>query len=52
MDAAARFATEIVGLELATATQIGVAHLRADHRHHCLALVSSSSTRRSAPRHR
>jgi 2,3-dihydroxy-p-cumate/2,3-dihydroxybenzoate 3,4-dioxygenase len=43
MDAAARFATEIVGLELAAPTEIGVAHLRADHRHHCLALVQGRS---------
>jgi 2,3-dihydroxy-p-cumate/2,3-dihydroxybenzoate 3,4-dioxygenase len=43
VDAATRFATEIVGLELATPTEIGVAHLRADHRHHCLALVQGRS---------
>jgi 2,3-dihydroxy-p-cumate/2,3-dihydroxybenzoate 3,4-dioxygenase len=43
MDAAARFATEIVGLELAAPTEIGIAHLRADHRHHCLALVEGRS---------
>ena len=43
MDTAARFATEIVGLELAAPTEIGVAHLRADHRHHCLALVQGRS---------
>ncbi|MGH9251023.1 MAG: VOC family protein [Acidimicrobiales bacterium] len=43
MDAAARFATEIVGLELAPPTEIGIAHLRADHRHHCLALVEGRS---------
>jgi 2,3-dihydroxy-p-cumate/2,3-dihydroxybenzoate 3,4-dioxygenase len=41
-DAATRFATEIVGLELA-APEVGVAHLRADHRHHCLALVEGPS---------
>jgi 2,3-dihydroxy-p-cumate/2,3-dihydroxybenzoate 3,4-dioxygenase len=41
--AAVRFATGIVGLELAAATEIGVAHLRADHRHHCLALVEGPS---------
>jgi 2,3-dihydroxy-p-cumate/2,3-dihydroxybenzoate 3,4-dioxygenase len=40
---AARFATEIVGLELAAPTEDGVAHLRADHRHHCLALVKGPS---------
>jgi 2,3-dihydroxy-p-cumate/2,3-dihydroxybenzoate 3,4-dioxygenase len=43
MDAAARFATEIVGLELEAPTEIGIAHLRADHRHHCLALVEGRS---------
>src|SRR5712675_3468275 len=40
---AVRFATDIVGLELATPTEAGVAHLRADHRHHCLALVEGPS---------
>lgn len=52
---AVRFATEIVGLELAahagaaggvpggTAAEAGVAHLRADARHHCLALVEGRS---------
>ena len=39
LDTAVRFATDIVGLELAAPTEIGVAHLRADARHHCLALV-------------
>jgi 2,3-dihydroxy-p-cumate/2,3-dihydroxybenzoate 3,4-dioxygenase len=43
LDAAVRFATEIVGLELAAPSEIGVAHLRADHRHHCLALVEGPS---------
>jgi 2,3-dihydroxy-p-cumate/2,3-dihydroxybenzoate 3,4-dioxygenase len=43
LDAAVRFATGIVGLELAAATEAGVAHLRADHRHHCLALVEGPS---------
>jgi 2,3-dihydroxy-p-cumate/2,3-dihydroxybenzoate 3,4-dioxygenase len=43
LDAATRFATEIVGLELAAPTEVGVAHLRADRRHHCLALVEGSS---------
>jgi len=42
LDAATRFATEIVGLEMA-APEAGVAHLRADHRHHCLALVEGPS---------
>jgi 2,3-dihydroxy-p-cumate/2,3-dihydroxybenzoate 3,4-dioxygenase len=43
LDTAVRFATGIVGLELAAPTEIGVAHLRADHRHHCLALVEGPS---------
>ncbi|MFC8662269.1 VOC family protein [Streptomyces sp. NPDC057199] len=43
LDAAVRFATNIVGLELAAPTEPGVAHLRADHRHHCLALVEGPS---------
>jgi 2,3-dihydroxy-p-cumate/2,3-dihydroxybenzoate 3,4-dioxygenase len=43
LDAAVRFATQIVGLELAAPTEVGVAHLRADHRHHCLALVAGPS---------
>ena len=43
LDAAIKFATEIVGLELAAPTEAGVAHLRADHRHHCLALVEGPS---------
>ena len=43
LDAATRFATDIVGLELAAPTEDGVAHLRADHRHHCLALVQGPS---------
>lgn len=43
LDAAVRFATDIVGLELAAPTELGVAHLRADHRHHCLALVEGPS---------
>jgi 2,3-dihydroxy-p-cumate/2,3-dihydroxybenzoate 3,4-dioxygenase len=43
LGAAVRFATEIVGLELAAPTEAGVAHLRADHRHHCLALVEGPS---------
>jgi 2,3-dihydroxy-p-cumate/2,3-dihydroxybenzoate 3,4-dioxygenase len=37
------FATRIVGLELAPPTESGVAHLRADGRHHCLALVEGRS---------
>jgi 2,3-dihydroxy-p-cumate/2,3-dihydroxybenzoate 3,4-dioxygenase len=43
LDAATRFATQIVGLELAAPTEAGIAHLRADHRHHCLALVEGPS---------
>ena len=43
LDAATRFATDIVGLELAAPTEAGVAHLRADGRHHCLALVEGPS---------
>ena len=41
--AATRFATDIVGLELAAPTEAGVSQLRADHRHHCLALVEGPS---------
>jgi 2,3-dihydroxy-p-cumate/2,3-dihydroxybenzoate 3,4-dioxygenase len=43
LDAAIKFATEIVGLELAAPTEAGVAHLRADQRHHCLALIEGPS---------
>src|SRR6266487_2563431 len=43
LDAATRFATEIVGLELVTPTATNNAHLRADGRHHCLALVEGPS---------
>ena len=43
LHAAVRFATDMVGLELAEPTEVGVAHLRADHRHHCLALVEGES---------
>ena len=43
LDAATRVATGIVGLELAEPAEPGVAHLRADHRHHCLALVQGPS---------
>src|SRR5258708_25115517 len=42
-EAAVRFATDIVGLELAAPSEVGVAHLRADRRHHCLALVEGPS---------
>lgn len=44
---AVRFATEVVGLEHvdgpADGTEPGVAHLRADSRHHCLAFVEGVS---------
>ena len=44
LSAATRFATEIVGLELVAPVDTnGVAYLRADHRHHCLALVQGPS---------
>src|SRR5208283_3324076 len=43
LESATRFATGIVGLELVTPTEVGVTHLRADHRHHCLALVEGPS---------
>lgn len=43
LDTATKFATEIVGLELAAPTEIGAVHLRADHRHHCLVLVEGPS---------
>jgi 2,3-dihydroxy-p-cumate/2,3-dihydroxybenzoate 3,4-dioxygenase len=43
LEGAVEFATGIVGLELAEATEPGVAHLRADSRHHCLALVEGPS---------
>ena len=43
LDAAVAFATRVVGLELAAPTELGVAHLRADSRHHCLALVEGRS---------
>jgi 2,3-dihydroxy-p-cumate/2,3-dihydroxybenzoate 3,4-dioxygenase len=43
LDKAVDFATRIVGLELAEQAEPGVAHLRADHRHHCLALVEGRS---------
>lgn len=37
------FATRIVGLELAAESEPGVAHLRADSRHHCLSFVEGPS---------
>ena len=43
LPAAVRFATDIVGLELVASDEQGVAHLRADARHHCLALVAGRS---------
>jgi 2,3-dihydroxy-p-cumate/2,3-dihydroxybenzoate 3,4-dioxygenase len=42
LPAAVRFAIDIVGLEL-VAEEEGTAYLRADHRHHCLALVEGTS---------
>jgi 2,3-dihydroxy-p-cumate/2,3-dihydroxybenzoate 3,4-dioxygenase len=43
LDAAVRFATDMVGLELMQPAEPGVAHLRGDWRHHCLALVEGGS---------
>ena len=43
LPAAVRFATDIVGLELVASEERGVAHLRADARHHCLSLVAGPS---------
>ena len=43
LSGAVKFATDIVGLELVEQSELGVAHLRADHRHHCLALVEGPS---------
>jgi 2,3-dihydroxy-p-cumate/2,3-dihydroxybenzoate 3,4-dioxygenase len=43
LDKAVDFATRIVGLELTGPSEPGVAHLRADRRHHCLALVEGGS---------
>ena len=43
LDKAVDFATRIVGLELAEQAEPGVAHLRADHRHHCLTFVEGRS---------
>ena len=40
---AVRFATEIVGLEPVESDEPGVAHLRADARHHCLTFVEGRS---------
>src|SRR5690349_11770609 len=37
------FATRIVGLEHVEGGEPGVAHLRADARHHCLSLVEGES---------
>jgi 2,3-dihydroxy-p-cumate/2,3-dihydroxybenzoate 3,4-dioxygenase len=41
--AAVRFASDVVGLGLVASDEQGVAHLRADVRHHCLALVAGRS---------
>jgi len=43
LDKAVDFATRIVGLELQQQTEPRVAHLRSDHRHHCLAFVEGRS---------
>lgn len=43
LDKAVDFATRIVGLELQEQSETGVAHLRSDHRHHCLAFVEGQS---------
>lgn len=43
LDGAVDFATRIVGLQLMDGGEPGVAHLRADPRHHCLALVEGPS---------
>ena len=43
LPAAVRFATDSVGLELVASDEQGVAHLRADARHHRLALVAGRS---------
>jgi len=43
LGAAVQFATRIVGLEAMESTEPGVVHLRADSRHHCLALVEGDS---------
>ncbi|WP_020124136.1 VOC family protein [Streptomyces canus] len=43
LEKATRFATEIVGLQQVGTEEPGVAHLRADQRHHCLALVEGRS---------
>jgi 2,3-dihydroxy-p-cumate/2,3-dihydroxybenzoate 3,4-dioxygenase len=40
---AVRFASEIVGLEVVDDDEPGVAHLRADTRHHCLTFVEGRS---------
>lgn len=43
LDKAVDFATRIVGLELVAESEPGVAHLRADSRHHCLSFVEGPS---------
>ncbi len=43
LDRSVDFATRVVGLELVENTEPGVAHLRADWRHHCLAFVQGES---------
>jgi 2,3-dihydroxy-p-cumate/2,3-dihydroxybenzoate 3,4-dioxygenase len=42
LERATRFATDIVGLD-PVVREAGVTYLRADHRHHCLALVESDA---------
>lgn len=43
LEGAVDFATRIVGLELIESDEPGVARLRADWRHHCLAFVEGRS---------
>ncbi|MER6956180.1 VOC family protein [Streptomyces sp. NPDC000618] len=43
LEKATRFATEVVGLQQVDTGEPGVAHLRADRRHHSLALVEGPS---------
>ncbi|GAA0915627.1 MULTISPECIES: VOC family protein [Streptomyces violaceusniger group] len=43
LPAAIACATDVVGLEQVPSDEPGVAHLRADQRHHCLALVEGRS---------
>ncbi|GAA4789945.1 VOC family protein [Actinomycetospora chlora] len=43
LEGAVRFATDVVGLQHVDGGEPGVAHLRADGRHHCLAFVEGVS---------